>query len=67
MIRPFPLFAALLLGACAASSGRGLVPGSAGLAEVIGIMGESAMRWQDADASVELAYPRGPADCQCSR
>lgn len=24
-------------------------------------MGQAAMRWQDADGSVQLAYPRGPA------
>lgn len=48
MNRLFPLLAALLLGGCAAYSGRGLVPGSAGLAEVIGVMGEPAMRWPDA-------------------
>ena len=57
----FPILAALLLGACAAYGGRGLAPGTAWLAEVIGVMGKPAMRWQNPDGSVQLAYPRGPA------
>lgn len=61
MKRLFPLLAASLLAACAAYSGHGLVPGSAELDEVVRVMGERAMRWREADGSVQLAYPRGPA------
>jgi len=56
-----PLLAALLLAACASYGGGGLVPGNAVLADVVGVMGEPAMRWQAPDGSVQLAYPRGPA------
>jgi hypothetical protein len=54
------LFASVLLAACASYSGRGLKPGEATLAEVQAVMGPPAMSWQDADGSVQLAYPRGP-------
>ncbi len=54
------LIPTLLLAACASYSGSGLVPGSARLADVQARMGPPAMRWQDADGSVQLAYPRGP-------
>lgn len=50
----------LLLAACASYSGAGLTPGAAQLADVQALMGPPAMRWQDADGSVQLAYPRGP-------
>ena len=50
----------LLLAGCAAYSGSGLKPGVARLDEVQAVMGPAAMRWQDADGSVQLAYPRGP-------
>lgn len=53
--------AALLLAACASYGGRGLVPGNSELAEVLRVMGEPAMRWQEPDGSLQLAYPRGPA------
>lgn len=56
--------AALLLGGCASYSGRGLKPGEASLEEVLHLMGTPAMRWQDADGSVQLAYPRGPMGVQ---
>lgn len=51
----------LLLGACASYDGRGLTPGTSQLDEVIALMGDPALRWQDADGSCQLAYPRGPA------
>src|SRR3989304_5872320 len=55
------LIATLLLAACASYSGPGLAPGEARLDEVQALMGQPALRWQDADGSVQLAYPRGPA------
>lgn len=51
---------ATLLAACASYRGSGLQPGIATLPEVLATMGEPAMRWQEADASVQLSYPRGP-------
>ena len=51
---------AMLLAGCASYGGRGLKPGAARLEDVQGLMGPPAMRWQDADGSVQLAYPRGP-------
>lgn len=51
-----PVLSLLLLTACAAS----LVPGSARLEDVEREMGGAALRWQDADGSLQLAYPRGP-------
>lgn len=50
----------MLLGACASYNGRGLIPGEAGLENVLGLMGKPAMQWQLTDGSVQLAYPRGP-------
>jgi len=60
MKRWLTIFAALLLGGCAAYSGQGLKPGEDRLEDVARVMGQPAMRWQDADGSVQLAYPRGP-------
>ncbi|HUW50577.1 MAG TPA: outer membrane protein assembly factor BamE [Sulfuricella sp.] len=60
MKRLFPIMAALFLTACAAYGGSGLKLGEARLDDVIRVMGEPAMRWQDSDGSVQLAYPRGP-------
>lgn len=54
------ILATALLAACAAYSGRGLEPGEAKLEDVARVMGQAAMRWQDADGSIQLAYPRGP-------
>jgi hypothetical protein len=54
------LIAILLLAACASFSGSSLKPGEARLEDVQNLMGPPAMRWQDADGSVRLAYPRGP-------
>lgn len=55
------LIGTLLLAACASYSGSGLTPGEARLDKVQALMGQPALRWQDADGSVQLAYPRGPA------
>lgn len=52
---------AFLLGACAAYSGYGLKPGIDRLEDVLHVMGQPAMRWENPDGSVQLAYPRGPA------
>ena len=48
------------LAACASYSGAGLRTGEARLDDVVRLMGEPAMRWQDPDGSLQLAYPRGP-------
>ncbi len=61
MKRRTSLIATMLLAACASYGGMGLVPGTARLADVQARMGPPAMRWRDADGSVQLAYPRGPA------
>lgn len=50
----------LLLGSCATYGGSGLRPGEARLDDVLRTMGQPAMRWQDPDGSLQLAYPRGP-------
>ena len=50
----------LLLGACASYGGRGLMPGQDRLGNVVRVMGQPAMQWQNADGSKQLAYPRGP-------
>jgi len=55
------LIAALLLSACASYSGSGLKPGESSLEQVQALMGPPALRWQDPDGSIQLAYPRGPA------
>jgi hypothetical protein len=54
------LVSSILLSACASYSGSALKPGEARLEDVQALMGPPAMRWQDADGSVQLAYPRGP-------
>lgn len=51
---------AVLLVGCAAYSGTGLKPGEAGLDDVLRVMGQPAMRWENPDGSLQLAYPRGP-------
>lgn len=60
-MRAITLLLTLLLTACASYSGAGLRPGEAGFSDVVGLMGQPVMRWQDPDGSVQLAYPRGPA------
>jgi hypothetical protein len=54
------MLAAVLLAACASYGGSGLKPGVARLEDVQAVMGPPAMRWQEPDGSVQLAYPRGP-------
>ena len=58
------LVATLLLSACAAYSGSGLKPGVATLSDVLATMGEPAMRWNDPDGRIQLAYSRGPMATQ---
>ena len=53
------VLAAMLLAACAAYSGTGLKPDESRLEDVLRIMGEPAMQWQEPDGSRQLAYPRG--------
>ena len=53
------VLSAFLLAACASYSGTGLKPGESRLEDVLRIMGDPAMRWQDADGARQLAYPRG--------
>lgn len=53
--------AAFFLAACASYGGGGLRPGESRLEDVERVMGVAAMRWQEADGSLRLAYPRGPA------
>ena len=60
MKRWLVILASLLLAACASYGGSGLKPGEAGLADVLRVMGQPAMRWQDQDGSLQLSYPRGP-------
>ena len=61
VLRACVLTASVLLTSCASYSGAGLAPGEARLEQVQAAMGTPALRWQDADGSVQLAYPRGPA------
>jgi hypothetical protein len=53
------ILSAFLLVACASYSGTGLKPGEARFEDVLRVMGNPAMRWQDSDGSQQLAYPRG--------
>lgn len=61
MLRLTILLLTSLLTACASYSGAGLRPGEARIEDVERLMGPPAMRWQDPDGSIQLAYPRGPA------
>jgi len=54
------ILSALSLAACASYSGRGLKPGGDRVENVLQVMGQPAARWQNADASTQLAYTRGP-------
>jgi len=54
------IFTATLLTSCASYNGRGLKPGEDRLENVLQLMGEPAMRWQNTDGTLQLAYPRGP-------
>lgn len=60
----FTLISALLLGACGAYLGYGLKPGEDRLENVVHALGQPAMRWQNADGSERLAFPRGPMGFQ---
>lgn len=59
MKRYVSILSAFLLVACASYSGRGLNPGESQVEDVLRIMGDPAMRWQEPDGSQQLAYPRG--------
>ena len=50
-----------LISSCASYSGYSLKPGLSGLDDVERVMGKPAMRWQNPDNSLQLAYPRGPS------
>jgi hypothetical protein len=58
------VFSALFMSACASYSGSKLTPGISSYQEVVAMMGEPAMLWQDPDGSLQLAYPRGPFGTQ---
>lgn len=58
------VFSSIFLSACASYRGSKLTPGVSGYQEVVAAMGEPAMRWQKADGSLQLAYPRGPFGTQ---
>lgn len=53
-------FATLLLAACAAFDGRGLVPGRSTQADVVALMGTPAERRSMADGGSVLYFPRLP-------
>lgn len=55
------VLSAFLLTSCASYSGRDLMPNQSLIGDVQSAMGQPAMRWDKADGSVQLAYPRGPA------
>lgn len=58
-IRLWAIFlSALVTASCAGIAS--LRPGEAGRDDVQRLLGEPAMRWQEADGSSHLAYPRGP-------
>lgn len=48
----------LLVSACASLGESALRPQQDSLADVLRVMGEPSMRWQDADGKSRLAYPR---------
>lgn len=60
MRRLSAMLLALLLAGCAGYGGTGLKPGEAGLDDVLRVMGQPAMRWENPDGSLQLAYPRAP-------
>lgn len=56
------IFSALLLAACSSTYlGYELKPGEDKLENILHVLGQPAMRWQNEDGSVQLAFPRGPA------
>lgn len=58
------LIVALFIAGCASYDGRGLKPGISTANDVIELMGQPAMRWQEPGGGELLAYPRGPAGFQ---
>lgn len=60
----FAISSALLLCACGTYLGYGLKPGEDRLENVVHALGQPAMRWQNADGSERLAFPRGPMGFQ---
>jgi len=60
MLKWLWILAVAILSACASYSGGNLKVGEAVLEDVLREMGQPAMRWKDADGSVQLAYPHGP-------
>lgn len=54
------LVSTLILSGCAGYDGHSLKPGIARLDEVVATMGQPAMRWQQPDGGLQLAYPRIP-------
>jgi len=52
------------LAGCASYGGSNLKPGEATFPDVVATMGEPAMRWDDPEGRVQLAYPRGPSGTQ---
>ena len=60
MMRLIVVSLTVVLVACASYNGTGLRTGEARLEDVVRVMGTPAMRWQDPDGSLQLAYPRGP-------
>lgn len=55
------LMALPMLVACASYGGHGLKPGESTMADVMSVMGQPAMRWENPDHSLQLSFPRGPA------
>lgn len=53
------ILSALLLVACASYSGSGLKPGEARLEDVMHLMGDPAMRWQDSGRLPATCLPSG--------
>lgn len=60
MKRMISICLALLFGGCSTYLGYELKLGEADLEDVIQTLGKPAMRWQNADGSEQLAFPRGP-------
>src|SRR5574343_1047089 len=50
----------LLLSGCASYDGYGLNPQHSRLDDVVRVMGQPSLRWQEADGAQTLVYPRGP-------
>ncbi len=59
MILSFCMLAALLV-SCKTYLGYELMPGRDNLENILHVLGQPAMHWQNADGSQQLAFPRGP-------